>query len=92
LTLAFAPLQPENTAGLGLAFHFVSAQEGIMRLELSDKEMRTLIQLLEERLRALRLEIIHTSTHAYKEDLKYNERVLQCLHDKLVTYDALDVA
>lgn len=63
-----------------------------MRLELSDKEMRTLITLLEERLRALRNEIIHTSSHEYREGLKYNERVLQCLHDKLVTFDALDVA
>jgi hypothetical protein len=63
-----------------------------MQLELTPTEMRTLIQLLEVRLRGLRNEIIHTSTHDYKGLLKDQERVLQCLHDKLVTFDALDVA
>jgi hypothetical protein len=63
-----------------------------MRLELTDREVRVLIQVLEERLRELRLEIIHTSTHDYKIILKDRERVLQCLHDKLVTCYFVDAA
>jgi hypothetical protein len=63
-----------------------------MRIELTDREMRTLIHVLDDRLRELRHEIIHTSAHAYRIHLKDHERVLQCLHDKLVTMDALDVA
>jgi hypothetical protein len=63
-----------------------------MKLELNDKEMRTLIEVLESRLRALRYEIIHTGSHEYREKLKDLERILQCLHDKLITYDALNVA
>jgi hypothetical protein len=63
-----------------------------MQLQLSEQEMRTLIDVLEVRLRALRYEIIHTGSHDYKDKLKNLERVLQCLHDKLITYDALNVA
>lgn len=63
-----------------------------MQLQFTDKELRTLIEVLEQRLRGLRYEIIHTGSHEYKESLKELERVLQCLHDKLITYDALNVA
>jgi hypothetical protein len=63
-----------------------------MQITLTDNETRILIQTLEERLRELRNEIIHTSTHDYKILLRDRERVLQCLHDKLVTCHALDAA
>jgi hypothetical protein len=63
-----------------------------MYVDLTSNEMRTLIQVLDERLNALRHEIIHTSTHDYKAILRDRQRVLQCLHDKLVTCDALNVA
>jgi hypothetical protein len=63
-----------------------------MQIELLDREVRCLITVLEDRLRELRHEIIHTSTHEYKMALIERERVLQCLHDKLVTLDALNVA
>lgn len=56
-----------------------------MQLQLTESEVRALINVLEERLRELRYEIIHTSMHDYKIVLKDRERVLQCLHDKLVT-------
>jgi hypothetical protein len=63
-----------------------------MQVTLTESETRALIQTLEERLRQLRHEIIHTSTHDYKETLKDHERVLQCLHDKLITCRLLDAA
>jgi hypothetical protein len=63
-----------------------------MQIILTDNETRVLIQTLEERLRELRNEIIHTSTHDYKVLLRDRERVLQCLRDKLVTCHALDAA
>ena len=63
-----------------------------MRIELTDSEVRTLIEILDDRLRELRNEIIHTSTHEYKDILKKRQRILQCLHDKIVTEDALNVA
>jgi hypothetical protein len=56
-----------------------------MQVQLTESEVRALINVLEERLRELRYEIIHTSTHDYKIALRDRERVLQCLHDKLVT-------
>ena len=63
-----------------------------LQVTLTDNETRAMIETLEERLRQLRNEIIHTSTHDFKVILKDRERVLQCLHDKLVTYRLLDVA
>jgi hypothetical protein len=63
-----------------------------MRIELTDKELRNLIKVLEARLRELRYEIVHTSAHEFKHQLRDDELVLQCLHDKLVTMDALNVA
>lgn len=63
-----------------------------MRIDLTEQEVRTLIDSLDHCLSELRNEIIHTSTHDYRLLLKDRERVLQCLHDKLVTQDALDVA
>ena len=63
-----------------------------MTIELHDREIRALITVLEERLREIRHEIVHTSTHSYKQALIDRERTLQCLHDKLVTVDALNVA
>lgn len=63
-----------------------------MQITLTDSETRAMIETLEERLRQLRIEIIHTSTHDFKVTLKDRERVLQCLHDKLVTYRLLDAA
>ena len=63
-----------------------------MTVELHDREVRALIQVLEERLRELRHEIVHTSNHSYKQAVIDRERTLQCLHDKLVTMDALNVA
>ena len=56
-----------------------------MSIDLTENEMRELIHVLEERLRGLRNEIIHTSHHDFKQTLIDRERVLQCLHDKLVT-------
>ena len=56
-----------------------------MSVDLTENEVREMIYVLEERLRSLRNEIIHTSQHDFKEILKDRERVLQCLHDKLVT-------
>ena len=63
-----------------------------MQIELTEREVRNLIIVLEQRLHSLRHEIIHTTMHDYKHELKDDERVLQCLHDKLVTFDALNVA
>ena len=63
-----------------------------MTIELQDREIRVLIGVLEERLREIRHEIVHTSSHSYKQALLERERTLQCLHDKLVTVDALNVA
>ena len=63
-----------------------------MQIELTDREVRNLIIVLEQRLQSLRHEIVHTTMHDYKQQLKDDERVLQCLHDKLVTYNALNVA
>jgi hypothetical protein len=63
-----------------------------MQVTLTENETRALIQTLEERLRELRNEIIHTSTHDFKLILKDRERVLQCLHDKLVTCHSLEAA
>ena len=63
-----------------------------MRIELTATEVRTVIEVLDDRLRGLRAEIVHTSTHDYKDILRQRERILQCLHDKLVTQDALNVA
>ncbi len=70
----------------------MGAGEVLMPFELTDSEIRMLIHVLDERLRALRNEIIHTSTHDFRTMLKDRERELQCLHDKLVTLDALNVA
>ncbi len=63
-----------------------------MAIDLTEKELRVLIEILDERLRELRSEIVHTSTREFKTTLKDRERVLQCLHDKLITQDALRVA
>jgi hypothetical protein len=63
-----------------------------MQVTLTESETRALIQTLEERLRQLRHEIIHTSTHDYRTTLKDHERVLQCLHDKLVTCHSIEAA
>jgi hypothetical protein len=63
-----------------------------MQVTLTESETRALIQTLEERLRQLRHEIIHTSTHDYRATLKDHERVLQCLHDKLVTCHSIEAA
>ena len=63
-----------------------------MHLELQEREVRILINVLEERLRELRHEIVHTSTKDYKTSLLEREHILQCLHDKLVTEDTLNVA
>jgi len=63
-----------------------------MRLELTENEVRIVIEVLDDRLRDLRAEIVHTSTHGYKDLLRQRQRILQCLHDKLVTQDALNVA
>jgi len=51
-----------------------------------------LIQTIEERLRELRHEIVHTTNHAYRNELKDHERVLQCLHDKVITCHAVHAA
>ena len=63
-----------------------------MQITLTDRETRALIQTLEERLRELRHEIVHTSSHEYRDTLKQHERVLQCLHDKIVTCHAIHAA
>jgi hypothetical protein len=63
-----------------------------MNVDLTENETQALIQTLEERLRELRNEIVHTSTRDFKVLLKDRERVLQCLRDKLVTCHALDAA
>ncbi|HWR13313.1 MAG TPA: hypothetical protein VN577_00685 [Terriglobales bacterium] len=63
-----------------------------MQLDLTEQELRTLIYVLEERLRGLRTEISHTSTYEFKTLLKEHERVLQCLHDKLVTIESMRAA
>lgn len=56
-----------------------------MQVTLTENEIRALVQTLDERLQQLRIEIVHTSTHDFKVILKDRERVLQCLHDKLIT-------
>lgn len=56
-----------------------------MQIDLTENELRQLITLLDERLLGLRTEIVHTSHRDFKDSLKDHERVLQCLHDKLVT-------
>ena len=63
-----------------------------MQIELTEREVRNLIIVLDQRLQSLRHEIVHTSMHEFKKKLKDDERILQCLHDKLVTLDALNVA
>jgi hypothetical protein len=63
-----------------------------MDVALTDSEVRALIQTLEERLQQLRIEIVHTSTHDFKELLRDRERVLQCLHDKLLTCHLISAA
>jgi hypothetical protein len=63
-----------------------------MQVTLTENETRALIEVLEERLRQLRNEIIHTSTHDFKLILKDRERVLQCLHDKLITLHLINAA
>lgn len=63
-----------------------------MQIALTDNETRMLIQTLEERLRELRHEIVHTTNHDYRNSLKDHERVLQCLHDKVVTCHAIYAA
>lgn len=63
-----------------------------MQIELTEREIRNLIIVLDQRLQSLRHEIVHTSMHEFKNKLKDDERILQCLHDKLVTLDALNVA
>lgn len=56
-----------------------------MQADLTENELRQLIAVLEDRLHGLRTEIVHTSHRDFKDSLKEQERVLQCLHDKLVT-------
>ncbi len=63
-----------------------------MQITLTDNETRALLQTLDERLRELRHEIVHTSSHDYRDSLKEHERVLQCLHDKILTYHAIYAA
>ncbi len=63
-----------------------------MSVDLTENEVRELISVLEERLRGLQNEITHTSYHDYKVILKDHERVLQCLHDKLVTHRCMHAA
>ena len=63
-----------------------------MEVPLTDDETRALIQVLDERLQQLRIEIVHTSTHDFREALKERERVLQCLHDKLITHHLIHAA
>ena len=63
-----------------------------MQITLTDDETRMLLQTLEERLRELRHEIVHTTNHEYRDALKQHERVLQCLHDKVLTYHAIYAA
>jgi len=63
-----------------------------MQITLTENETRALIQTLQERLRELRHEIVHTTSHQYREDLKEHERVLQCLHDKVLTCHVIHAA
>jgi hypothetical protein len=63
-----------------------------MRINLTEPEVRTVILILEEKLRELKTELIHTSTHGYKDILRERQRILQCLHDKIVTQDSINAA
>jgi ParB-like chromosome segregation protein Spo0J len=63
-----------------------------MSIDLTENEIRELIHVLEERLRGLRNEINHTTYNDFKAVLKDHERVLQCLHDKLVTCHCMQAA
>ncbi|MGZ4788008.1 MAG: hypothetical protein ACXVZV_01220 [Terriglobales bacterium] len=54
-----------------------------MMLEVSEQEHQLIIDLLELRLRALRLEIIHTDIRAFKHSLEERERELEQLRNRL---------
>ena len=56
-----------------------------MIFEVSEQEHQLIIDLLELRLQALRLEIIHTDIRAFKHSLEERERELQKLHDRLLS-------
>jgi hypothetical protein len=63
-----------------------------MQIELTENELRNLVGVLEQRLHELRHEIVHTAAHEFKRRLIEDEHVLQCLHDKLVTVEAITAA
>ena len=63
-----------------------------MNIDLTENETQALIQTLEERLRELRQRNRPHLDPRLQSALKDRERVLQCLHDKIVTCHALDAA
>lgn len=54
-----------------------------MTFELSQAEHEALVEVLEERLRSLRVEILHTDHRAYKAMLLAREQLLQKLCERL---------
>lgn len=52
-------------------------------IELDDTERNLLLSILNERLEALREEVQHTDTRAYKNELKVDRTALQRLADKI---------
>jgi len=79
--LEMSPLADRAEAGHTVASEH--AEEGIMELTLTTEEQRLLLDILEERHRALLKEIWHTDHREFKETLRRNEELLESIVSRL---------
>ena len=58
-----------------------------MTLQFTNEELQLIVELLEERLRALDMEIAHTERKVYRSILEQQEKQLDQLEDKVIAHD-----